>query len=70
MSTGGLQPLMPQVSLKVLFVMGSYMLGGFKKALGGVFCRSTQTRFGFLFWALWFGFWGSDFWSVTPTFGL
>ena len=51
---------------------------GFK---GGVFCRSTSTAFGALFWAIRFGFWGfarlylrllvrnSDFRPVILTFG-
>ena len=52
-----------------------YGLAGFKKALRGVSCRSTQTRLGALFWAIRFGFrrsagCNSDFWSVTPIFGL
>ena len=53
-----------------------YWLGGFKKALRGVFCRSTRTPFRFLFWAIRFGFWGVSpavtliFGEATPTFGL
>ena len=58
-----------------------YMLGGFKKASGVVFCRSTLTPLGYLFWAIIFGFWGSawmqlwfslcnsDFWLVTLALG-
>ena len=43
-------------------------LGGFKKALQVVFCRSTQTRFGHVLWVSRFGFRGPL--AVTRIFGL